>query len=256
MRTRREIKSFARQAFAAQRGRAIWAPILVFLVISIVSAIPVLWTHFSIISNIEFRDLEQYLNEYIRQFALEIDPLIAMITSLISLSATVLSIVLAVNLNGFYVKIYYGQQAKATEPFSVIAVNFGRKLGGMLWMSLWIYLWTLVGIFTLFIPTILKTLSYSMTPYILASNPNVSATNALSLSIRMTKGHRGKIFVMHLSFIGWQILNGLTLGILGLFYVNPYMFTSLAGLFVELRNNAVATAAISTEELDFGALRN
>jgi hypothetical protein len=100
------------------------------------------------------------------------------------------------------------------------------------------------------VPIIIKVISYSMTQYVLASNPNVKATDAIKLSIRMTKGHKGKIFVMWLSFVGWQILNILTLGILGIFFVDPYMYTSLAGLFVELRSLAVADGVILPSELD------
>jgi len=160
--------------------------------------------------------------------------------------------VIEVNLSGTFVKVYNGQTITYSEPFTEVKTNFGRKLGGMCWMALWIYLWSLVGMFSLFIPTIIKVLSYSMTPYILASNPNVTATDALTLSKRMTKGHKGKIFVMGLSFIGWQILNGFTFGILGIFYVNPYMMAAFAGQFVELRSLAVASGVINATELDGG----
>jgi len=128
----------------------------------------------------------------------------------------------------------------------MLKVNFGRKLGGMLWMSLWVFLWACLFI----IPGIIKGLAYSMTPYILASSPNVKATDALKLSKRMTDGFKGDIFIMHLSFIGWHILDSFTYGILGIFYVTPYMNTALAGLFVELRGYAVASGSIHPSELD------
>lgn len=120
-----------------------------------------------------------------------------------------------------------------------------RKLGGILWMDLWIYLWTLLFI----VPGIIKSFAYCCTPYILAEYPNVSATEALKLSMRITQGYKGDIFVMYLSFIGWFFLSGLTMGIVGIFYVNPYFYVSLAGLYEELKENALANGTITAGEL-------
>jgi uncharacterized membrane protein len=67
--------------------------------------------------------------------------------------------------------------------------------------------------------------------------------------MRMTAGHKGKIFVMGLSFIGWLLLSALTGGILYIFYVGPYMNTSFAGMYEELKNNALRTGVVRPEEL-------
>jgi len=147
------------------------------------------------------------------------------------------------------VKAYYGQPIQSAEPYSALSVNFGRKLGGIMWVSLWLMLWAFIpfaGIVFIFV----KSAEYFMAQYILANHPNVTAIEALNLSKRMTYGHKGKIFVMGLSFFGWQILNVLTLGILGIFYVNPYMYMSLAGMFIEVRNEAIATGKVHPSELD------
>ena len=92
-----------------------------------------------------------------------------------------------------------------------------------------------------------------MTPYILAHCPNVSATDALKLSMRMTNGHKGELFVMHLSFIGWMLLGALTLGILVIVHVGPYMGTTTAGYYIELRDEALAKGIIRPEELGMAA---
>ena len=234
MRSRQEIKAYARSAIAAQRGNSI---LVLFLAMVISGAVVGIFNIPIAISNIMH-------NPHIALLA------VATLSSLILTFASLTILVLSVNLCGVFVKVFYGQSITIFEPFATLKVNFGRKLGGMLWMTLWIYLWMLLGVVTLFIPVIIKSLSYSMTPYILASNPNVSGTDALKLSKRMTKGHKGKIFVLYLSFIGWHLLNGLTLGILGIFYVYPYMETTVAGFFVELRNLAVASGVIHPVELD------
>jgi len=241
MKSRQEIKEYAKYAFGAQRNACILGTFLVML----------LAVGFAIFGNIP--------NFVFSMSSLIYGPSIPALGGLLAFSSAIawlsipvmlFSFVLSVNLCGFFVRVYYGQKVTATEPYSDVKFNFPRKLGGMCWMILWVYLWSLVGLFSLFIPTIIKVLSYSMTPYILANNPNVQATDAIKLSMRMTQGHKGKIFVMYLSFIGWQMLNGLTFGILGIFYVFPYMNASVAGLFIELRNYAVATGAIHPAELD------
>jgi uncharacterized membrane protein len=145
----------------------------------------------------------------------------------------------------FCLGVYRGAQGDIGEMFSTGFRDFGRNLGGILWMELFIFLWSLLFI----IPGIIKALAYFATPYILADTRNVPATDALKLSMRMTKGHKGKIFVMGLSFIGWLLLSAITFGMVGLFYAGPYMNTSFAGMYDELKAEALRTGVIRPEEL-------
>jgi uncharacterized membrane protein len=145
----------------------------------------------------------------------------------------------------FCIRVYRKEEADIGRMFGTGFSNYGRNLGGMLWMELFIFLWTLLFI----IPGIIKTMSYFMTPYILADSKNVRATDALKLSMRMTQGYKGEIFVMFLSFIGWWILTAMTAGILGIFYTGPYTSTSFAGMYEELKANAIARGVVTAEEL-------
>lgn len=145
----------------------------------------------------------------------------------------------------FCLQIYVGEKGDIGEMFKAGFGNYPRNLGGVLWMYLFIWLWSLL----FFIPGIIKAISYSMTPYLLADCPNVPATEALKISMRMTRGYKGEIFVMGLSFIGWMILSGLTFGILYLVYTGPYMNTSFAGLYKELKENALQSGVVSPQEL-------
>lgn len=98
--------------------------------------------------------------------------------------------------------------------------------------GLYIFLWTLV----LIVPGIIKSFEYLMVPYILADNPHISTKRALQLSSEMTDGHKWSIFVLGLSFILWDILGLLTLGIGGVF-VSPYVQATYAKLYVDLSEN-------------------
>jgi len=94
-----------------------------------------------------------------------------------------------------------------------------RRVGGMAWMDLFIFLWSLLFA----IPGVIKSYSYAMTPYILAKYPEIPAKEALKLSMKIMDGRKAELFVLQLSFIGWAILASLTFGILSLFFVIPYM---------------------------------
>ena len=155
---------------------------------------------------------------------------------------------IAVGLNYFFVKNVRGErdELSVTTPFTEAFRNFPRKLGGSLWMGLFVFLWALL----LVIPGIIKGISYSMTQYLLADCPNVKARDALKLSMRMMNGHKWEYFVMGLSFLGWNLLSALTLGILSVFYVDPYMRSSFAEYYLELRDEALRTGAITQGQLD------
>ncbi len=172
---------------------------------------------------------------------------LTMTLSFISTAATfLLAPPLIVGFSSFGIRIYKNEQGDIGDMFSVGFKDYWRNVGGVLWMELFIFLWSLLFI----IPGIVKAFSYFMTPYILADSKKVSPTQALVLSMRMTDGHKGEIFVMCLSFIGWWILTGLTGGILAIFYTGPYTATSFAGMYSELKQNALEKGIVTAEELE------
>lgn len=81
------------------------------------------------------------------------------------------------------------------------------------------------------IPWIVKTYEYMMVPYILTDNPDMDRKEVFALTKKMMTGHKWEAFVLHLSFIGWNILGALTCGILNLFYVAPYKAYTLAAYY-------------------------
>jgi hypothetical protein len=97
--------------------------------------------------------------------------------------------------------------------------------------DLFIALWTLL----LLIPGIIKSYEYRMIPYLLADNPEMSADEAFRISKEMMDGEKWHAFVLDLSFIGWGILSALTLGVVGIFWVNPYQYATNAELYLELK---------------------
>ncbi len=159
-----------------------------------------------------------------------------------------------IGFNFYFVNVFMHGGCDIGGAFSKAFEDFGRKLGGYLWMGLFLFLWALIPVAG-FVIALIKALSYSLTPYILSDCPNVRAQDALTLSKRLMRGYKGQLFVFYLSFIGWDLLNGLTCGILGIFYVGPWKQTALAGWYLERREQALRDGTVTPDELNGGILR-
>ena len=72
------------------------------------------------------------------------------------------------------------------------------------------------------IPGIVAAYRYRFAMLNLCENPEIGVMEALSMSKAQTLGFKWQLFVLDLSFIGWNILVGLTLGILDI-WVAPYI---------------------------------
>lgn len=180
--------------------------------------------------------------------------LISCALSMTGVGAFILSGPILIGFNFYFVNVFMHGGCDIGGAFSKAFEDFGRKLGGYLWMALFLFLWALIPVAG-FVIVIIKTLSYSLTTYILSDCPNVRAQDALTLSKRMMRGYKWQLFVFYLSFIGWDLLNGLTCGILGLFYVNPWKQTAIAGWYLERREQALRDGTVTPDELNGGTLR-
>ena len=100
--------------------------------------------------------------------------------------------------------------------------------------TVYIFLWTLL----LVIPGIVAGYSYAMTGYILAERPELSASETIAQSKAMMEGNRWRLFCLQFSFIGWDILCALTLGI-GNLALRPYRHAAEAAFYRELYGGTV-----------------
>lgn len=99
-----------------------------------------------------------------------------------------------------------------------------------LYYSFWCL--TIVGI-------AVKRYSYYLVPYIAAENPDMTARQALTLSRKMMDGHKWECFVFELSFLGWEILGGLTMGVSSILFTNPYKIAVFTRYYAQLREEAI-----------------
>jgi len=122
--------------------------------------------------------------------------------------------------------------------------RYWNTLKAQLLRSVEIFLWSLL----LVVPGIIKSYAYTLVPYILADNPYLSPKRALQLSEQMTKGHKFEIFVLGLSFLGWYLLGALCCGV-GVAFVSPYVESTMAELYMQLRHQALLRGDTTMEEL-------
>ncbi|MGI6754556.1 MAG: DUF975 family protein [Atopobiaceae bacterium] len=120
--------------------------------------------------------------------------------------------------------------AKVQEVMAAFDNSYLNVVKTMVIYELRLVGWTLLFI----IPGIYKAYEYRMVPYLMAEHPGMSYQDAFDQSRSLMDGNKWQAFVLDLSFIGWEILSGLTLGILEVFYVAPYRMQTNAALYTKL----------------------
>lgn len=121
--------------------------------------------------------------------------------------------------------------AETKELASGFDNNYLQGVKTMFLRDLFTCLWGLLFV----VPGIVKYYEYRMIPYLIAENPQMDRETAFAESKRLTDGQKWNMFVLDLSFLGWDLLSTLTFGLLGLFYVGPYRAATEAALYEALR---------------------
>ncbi len=138
----------------------------------------------------------------------------------------------ALSLTILALKMIRRESFEATEVFCGFD-NFTTAMVLYFRQGFFIFLWSLLFI----IPGIIAIFSYSMTYFVLAENPDMSAKEAMDRSKELMTGNRWKLFKLNCSFIGWGLLSILTFGIL-LLWVIPYMEAATAAFYDDLKAQA------------------
>lgn len=124
-------------------------------------------------------------------------------------------------LNGGYYIYCMGIRRGAVMPCSTLADGLGVA-GKLIWCSIQmgvkVFLWSLL----FWIPGFVAMYRYRFAYYNILTDASLSAGDAIRLSCQQTKGMKGQLFVLDLSFIGWALLSALTFGLLGI-WLTPYM---------------------------------
>lgn len=164
--------------------------------------------------------------------------LLPMLTWIVGMGFVIIVIAVVISvcvINPLKVGCLYFARNNAGAPATLEDLGVGFKsyspaVKTMFFTDLYIFLWSLL----LVIPGIVKSYSYRMVPYLIADHPELSTREILDLSRAMMQGNKWEAFVLDLSFIGWNILTCLTLGLVGIFYAGPYQMQTNANLYLAL----------------------
>lgn len=129
-----------------------------------------------------------------------------------------------------YLKLTKNEDISIADTFNGFNIT-GKALWLYIMTNVFVFLWSLL----LVIPGIIKSFAYSMAPYILAENPELTASEALNKSKEMMNGHKLDLFVLQLSFFWWYLLGSITFGI-AYIYVLPYVSATIANFYNSIKN--------------------
>lgn len=139
---------------------------------------------------------------------------------------------------------WYRTKEKPKAPFQAAFSVFTKKyfMGAVVTMilkNIFVSLWYLL----LVVPGIVKSYSYAQTYFIFkdltddeTGNYDVKYLDCITQSRRLMDGHKFELFVLDLSFIGWDILGMLSLGI-GYLWIAPYKAATKAAFYQNLVEN-------------------
>ena len=174
-------------------------------------------------------ELSYYLDMEIPFPTLGLSPLmVTFISILITLVSTVLS--------AGYVIYHLGVRKGKTMPYATLFDGFtfvGKIIILQILIAVFTFLWSML----LFIPGIIAAYRYRFALYNLCENPQLSPSEALNMSKAQTRGYKWQLFVLDLSFLGWNILCALTLGILSI-WIMPYIQQTDIGFFEEIKRRS------------------
>lgn len=173
-----------------------------------------------------------------QMFAAALSSMVMIVLLIAAIMATALSILifnpLQVGGCSFFLENAWVDSAGPGLLLHAFKHNYKTTILTMFLRNLYIGLWSLL----LVIPGIVKAYEYRMIPYLLADHPEMSHQDAFYESKRMMTGYKMEAFVLDLSFIGWNLLSACTFGLLGIFYVNPYIYATNAELYLALKRSS------------------
>lgn len=124
--------------------------------------------------------------------------------ALLNLAVGIVSLVIGAGFTIYCLRTVRGMQTSYWNLFDAFGMFF-RVIWLYILEGIFVFLWSLLFI----IPGIIAVYRYRMALYLLLEHPEMSALQCISESKRLMVGHKGELFWMDLSFIGWTLLIGI-----------------------------------------------
>ena len=270
MKSRAQIKEQAKLAISRQRGGLIGVLLLATLLASVGSFVPMVsfvvvpvlsvsTMYIRLMAYTERRVRPKHIFFGFENFGRNFGTVL--LTNLITMGPYIIVLVV------FYVVLLMEQISRA---------NIHNYYDYYLWSSrsLSLRLPLLLLMIVALVWTIVASLIFWAVPYVLADSKNSGVKSSLKTALRMMKGNKGRVFVFQMSFFGWAMagifpmvlmfisiplnMPALT-GFLGIFailamiayyivFFTPYMGVSYAGLYLDIKEDALRNGSITAEE--------
>lgn len=153
----------------------------------------------------------------------------AAVSGFISIVVSLVTVVLSAGYILYALNVRKGLET----PYSTMFDGFlfvGKIILLSIVQYIFIFLWSLLFI----IPGIIAGYRYRFALYNLCENPEMGVMEAINMSKAQTRGHKWELFVLDLSWIGWNLLCALTLGILSI-WITPYIQQTDIGYFQAIK---------------------
>ena len=157
--------------------------------------------------------------------------IVAAIGSFVTAPLPFLSIAIGYLFTCGQVKLYMdglkGKRVNSKQLFAAFNKNCVKTAGAMAWQGLWGLLWGFVPV-----AGIVKGYSYKFVPYIILTHPEVSAFDALKISMKMTQGKKMQMWLADLVFAIAPSIAGMILGALAKIPVLGSVFSLANALII------------------------
>lgn len=231
MMNRAILKIRAREVIRSSNPSALKVAIL-FIIISLIFS---LLSSYLVGSRLDENDIAQITKhleegnaEYAIAYAAQYSPSAGaqLINLLIQLVMTIVSV-------GF--TIFILNTIRSTEPcYGNLLDGFGMPVRIIILnvlIGIFVFLWSLL----LIVPGIIAAYRYRLATYLLIDHPEYSPMQCIRESKRMMCGHKGELFVLDMSFIGWALLAVIpVIGWLVEIWNTPYFATTYALYYQQL----------------------
>lgn len=216
-----------RQAKAITRSARVSAYLFTLLYLVIANVLQLLDTY---MSGSVVRYIQMYMPEMpVPEFLMRVSNIPGTVTLFVSMMVMLLVAVLNAGCVLYHLGVRRGEEMGFTTLFDGFAF-VGKVILLDLAVTVSIWLWSMLFV----IPGIIAAYRLRFAVYNLCENPEIGVMEAMSLSTLQTNGHKMDLFVLDLTFLGWQLLCVLTLGIMNI-WVTPYMLQTNVGYFQQLK---------------------
>lgn len=198
------LKADARQRLSRYRPNPIVVGLIVFLISWVLSMLAgsVLGMNalVKIFDMTQYADEEAFLKAY-EHFLYNYRP--SGVAMLLAAALSIMNYMIGVGFAIYSLHVSRGEKADYGNILDGFGIFF-RVLWLAILEGIFIFLWSLL----LYVPGIVAAYRYRQALFILLDHPEMSALQCITESKEMMRGHKGELFALDLSFIGWMLLQG------------------------------------------------